>query len=237
MITKGYDNTLANMGETEVDYTQAKHHEHLVNVLLSPAWSTSADNVFIACFSQTKDSLSQWRAYTGVGGSYAIGFSREQLTKLTAYPTQDKMSKSFIRTHFVKLEYYNAKLHDSVFDSLGDALITQSLRQPPDIEFWIQTLVKDSAPKFKDTSFEEEHEWRLICRGNLDYMGVKFRPGRSHLVPYIEVSLANLSGVIKEIMVGPGPNKDLDVLALETMVKSQHQQFKVSSSKTPFRNW
>jgi hypothetical protein len=177
------------------------------------------------------------RAYTGVGGSYAIGFSREQLTKLTAYPTQDKMSKSFIRTHFVKLEYYNAKLHDSVFDSLGDALITQSLRQPPDIEFWIQTLVKDSAPKFKDTSFEEEHEWRLICRGNLDYMGVKFRPGRSHLVPYIEVSLANLSGVIKEIMVGPGPNKDLDVLALETMVKSQHQQFKVSSSKTPFRNW
>jgi hypothetical protein len=205
-------------------------------VLLSPVWSTSADNVFIACFSQTKDSLTQWRAYTGIGGSYAIGFSREQLTKLTTYLTQDKMSKKFIHTNFVKLEYYNAKLHDNVFDTLGDTLITQSLRQP-NIEYWVQMLVDDTAPKFKDTSFEEEHEWRLICRGNLDDMGVKFRPGRSHLVPYIEVSLENISGVIKEIMVGPGPNKDLDVLALETMVKSQHQQFKVSSSKTPFRNW
>jgi hypothetical protein len=223
-------------GKTEVDYTQTEHHEHLVNVLLSGAWSTSADNVFIACFSAMEDSLSQWRAYAGVGGSYAIGFSREQLTKLTAYPTQDNMSKNFIRTHFVKLEYYNAKLHDDVFDSLGDALITQSFRQS-NIEHWVQMLVDDTAPQFKDTSFEEEHEWRLICRGNLDYMGVKFRPGRSHLVPYIEVSLENISGVIKEIMVGPGPNKDLDVLALETMIKSQHQQFKVSASKTPFRNW
>jgi hypothetical protein len=129
-----------------------------------------------------------------------------------AYPTPETQSKTFIRTNFVKLEYYNARLHDDVFDSLGDALITASFKQPH-IEILVRMLVDDTAPKFKDTSFEEEHEWRLICRGDLDYMNVQYRAGRSHLVPYITVSLENISGVIREIMVGPGPNKELDVLA------------------------
>ena len=39
-------------------------------------------HVFIASFSELGDSLSQWRAYSGGGGVYSIGFSRDFLCKV-----------------------------------------------------------------------------------------------------------------------------------------------------------
>jgi hypothetical protein len=99
----------------------------------------------------------------------------------------------------------------------------------------IVKLFSSESTFFKDSAFEEEHEWRLVCSGNIDYMGVKFRPGRSHLVPYITLPLEDVP--IKEIIVGPGPSRDLDERALRNLIDARHYDFRVTRSDVPFRNW
>jgi hypothetical protein len=216
--------------------THEDYNEQLRKLLSSKVWDQSEDNVFVTCFSKKKDSLSQWRAYTAVGGSYAIGFETKSLMKLYAYP-DGKQGHDFVRRRFSSVEYYSPDVHDSVFDSIAQALIVQSLQGPNGGETWIDILLGDTSPFFKDEAFREEEEWRLVCSGNISYVGLQFRPGRSHLVPYIAVSLVDIPDAIKAIIVGPGPNVDLDVRAIRDLVDARCMNMEVTKSKIPFRNW
>jgi hypothetical protein len=215
---------------------QKEYKKRLRELLSQSVWSQFENNIFVACFSQRKDSLSQWRAYTTVGGSYAVGFKKSSLMKLHANPA-GKQGKDFVRRQFRGVEYYSKKKHDDVFDSFAQTLILQWLLDDTEPEFWMSILIGDTAPFFKDQAFAEEREWRLVCSVNLDYSGLALRVGRSHLIPYIEVKLPEGLSSIQEIKVGPGPSVKLDILALESFRDAKHLSFGVTKSRIPFRNW
>lgn len=99
--------------------------------------------------------------------------------------------------------------------------------------------LKMLAPQFKHPAFEEEQEWRVIqpthkfleCRK-------KFRAGKSMLVPYIELALAEDPYFIKEVFVGPSPNTSLSVASVKGLFESHsHSDVEVRESQIPYRYW
>src|ERR1700733_13155553 len=74
----------------------------------------------------------------------------------------------------------------------------------------------------KDAAFSSEEERRLCYRYSAGKYPIKFRPGASHVIPYIEVPIA--FEAIKEIMVGPGPNQALSIEAVKRMREARNLQ-------------
>jgi hypothetical protein len=182
--------------------------------------------LFVTCFSECRDSLSQWRAY----GGFAIGFDKEALSQFHNDPPI-KLGKGEQRRYFGPVHYYSETDDEDLIDCLAQGIIDNVDSH----DFWNE--LKWLTPRFKDRSFSEEKEWRLICTGNVDRIGVQFRAGFSALIPYIPVKLQDISYPIQEIIVGPGPSSALNEKALNLLIDSRHAFFKVSKTTVPFRNW
>jgi hypothetical protein len=100
------------------------------------------------------------------------------------------------------------------------------------------------APILKHPSFKEEKEWRLISPLiNSFNDNVKFRTGKSMIIPYIEFSLADENNKIdfEEIIIGPTPHLELSKMSTQLLlVKSgfdENDSKKVKISKIPYRDW
>ena len=116
----------------------------------------------------------------------------------------------------------NGLMNSVVWTRALDELETDQLSQRP-AELWHQRFVP-SAPIIKHGGFREEHEWRLISRPiSCTDPQWKVRPGRSMLVPYVEIKLADmgLHVPLQEIVVGPTPHKELAAMAVGDWLTSK----------------
>ena len=97
---------------------------------------------------------------------------------------------------------------------------------------------------FKDKSFSEEREWRLVTYITL-YSDRRFcfRPGQSMLIPYYKLQIKNESWQheIAAVMLGPCPHPELSKLAINGfLVKhgiADGENTMVTLSIIPYRNW
>jgi hypothetical protein len=102
----------------------------------------------------------------------------------------------------------------------------------------------------KHPAFRAEREWRIAKIFGPGSTTVSFRPGKSSLIPYIEIPLPilNESGpsLIRRIIVGPSPEIESAVAAAKMLLICKG--YKVSSSKNddgvevvpskiPYRDW
>jgi hypothetical protein len=101
------------------------------------------------------------------------------------------------------------------------------------------------APSYKHEAFRHECEWRLVVnKPHKPMPGQRFRPGKSTLVPYVEVDLNRnlkfeLSGkyMLRKVIVGPTPNPELAVEALLSLFTAKGHEVEIEPSSIPFRNW
>lgn len=132
----------------------------------------------VTCFSEAKDLLSQWRGYANDGNGIAIGFSKEHLM------TFDSGGYKY---HFKKIEYDEELQFDSVKKALNNLINSYKTSefQEKIFEEFLQDLLvyisclRNDSPMYKNSSFSEEQEWRLItdvyisdvlnCSKNNDY--------------------------------------------------------------------
>lgn len=154
---------------------------------------------FVASLSSKPDRLSQWRAYSP-GGGYALGFRIEALKALA--------------THYgfklTKCSYDSAQ-HRKEAQGIADKVLSRFLELPRGVRSALDPAGAESprttqsclfemrramleeiqriAAAWKHPSFEEEAEWRLISEQRLE-RSVKFRPGRTAIIPYTELNLA-----------------------------------------------
>lgn len=194
-------------------------------------------NIFLACFSEAPDLLSQRRGYGGTGGQTALGFNLDELRECATsrgwrlerciYGSEDQyramtrllefVNKAFIATHRDTRDPSRAKILFDVFYS----------------------NVLHISPKLKNQAFAEEREWRLIsplvsAKGGEN---IKFRPGRNSLIPYTEFGLPRKDGRLRipHYYVGPGPDKVLAAQALGMFFNVQDVSADASSiSQIPF---
>lgn len=130
-----------------------------------PSFSTG---VYVACFCEDGDLLSQWRAY-GQAGGYSIGMLSSELEIGVLSPG--------MRTTLVKVEYDPQKQRKIVHSTLKSFIeeVEQARLEEPGKQDYLRNLVAelgvvlaevllDRIVGFKHQAFDEECEWRLVTR-------------------------------------------------------------------------
>ena len=183
---------------------------------------------WVISFSADGDMLSQWRAYASPVG-YSLGFE-VTLPKPRFDPPEVQL---------VKCEYSPHALEDAIDGAIRRA---EDAHDPQgglsELSRMFGSDLTSLAPAFKYQGFAEEEEWRVVIRepfvGNKFPM--RFRPGRSTVVPYYEIPF-DLGGEeifqLKEIVVGPTVQRDLAEAVLTDLLI--HTGFHDSPSRPSIR--
>jgi hypothetical protein len=165
--------------------------------------------LFVASLSENGNLLSQWRGYCEYGAGISIGWDTDYLEELSR-------QNNFIIAKCI----YDQKEKHRVAQTMVERIYSVASRDGPD-EQANQTqsyhpifsrleheLLRISAV-FKNASFSEENEWRLIssCISNYQKADIKYRAGKFALIPYIEFNLetAITKPRIFELIIGPSP--------------------------------
>ena len=191
---------------------------------------------FCASLSANDDLLSQWRGYGSFGNGYAVGLSLEG-----GLPHPQIAS-------YYDVIYGDEGLEELAFDLLD--LFVSSFEKWKDIilDEWAYT-VSILAKCFKDRSYSEEQESRLVCTYSCDKndlfqneLPLQFRARGSDLIPYIPMSLGLLKDgeaprlPIKRIIVGPGVDFDRNYASINELLKAHsYNDVAVEPSAIPFR--
>jgi hypothetical protein len=182
---------------------------------------------FVASFSADGgDRLSQWRAYSRSGVGYSIGFDVRKL-----FAMADGQDFRFKKCSYDRVQHIRA-IEDLVVRAKSKELVAGSASDEG--KFIVKFL--ETATSMKDPHFCEEHECRLVRTEVLWPETTKFRPGKSMVVPYIELGLQH-EDPIAEIVVGPTPHKDLSASTLHALRTRFGKQFNIRTSSVPYRDW
>lgn len=195
-------------------------------------------DIYVISFTKEEgDLLSQWRGYCPSNG-FSIGFDYSGLRNLFRKKIESE-------DYFLLPCFYNDLDHKFCISLLIEDTI-EVLKAPSESD--ISEVVSKHIDRvvliasiLKDKSFSEEKEWRLFCirKKNGQSQDIKFRKGKSAIVPYIELPIETQYGAvpIKEIVVGPTPLMDLSINSMKKLLSSKHINCNLIGSKTPFRNW
>ena len=89
--------------------------------------------------------------------------------------------------------------------------------------------------EFKDTTFEEEQEWRLIIQMSPQNKDVFFDPSGPYIVPRVALTSSvdhGLADAITEIMCGPAVEYERAKASIDMLLTQANMQKKVRVSKT-----
>lgn len=200
--------------------------------------------IFVFSLTEKGNLLSQWRAYTPSGeAGVSIGFSQEGLKKLAA-------ERGFELIQCL----YDKKEQLSILNSELDAIVEKFIKDGPSIntagrpanqkylsycyqhsEWLLKTFCR-----IKDSYFQEESEWRLVSKYYEKYTDpeMKFREGRTTLVPFIEFPLANIhedGRLFEQVYVGPSSNFNLAYSAIASFLSNKKACNITINSQSPVR--
>jgi hypothetical protein len=200
----------------------------------------SAANICAVSFCTDPDLLSQWRGYASLGMGYAIGFHSNGLSEIAqnnacrlgpclyARVFQERIINELIDEALIQIEVcWNNDVRNSHLP-IGSAF---------------ERALLECGAFFKDTSFKEEQEWRLITAPKQYSDEVfRFREGGSMLIPYCTLEVrddGSWANRIGSVMVGPCPHPKSARTAVEGLLMKVigYPHPPVTVSKIPYRSW
>jgi hypothetical protein len=222
--------------------------EVFANNQLGPLWrafdefianpDVTAASVFLTCFSEKDDDLSQWRAYGGGEGGYSIGFDGKKLIELGhsnevfLFPVDYDESKQ------------NVLLDDVIKWLIELYLRPEKTLSPSQVEAWAVELVRfwlsNVAPFaviFKHPTFKEEQEWRLWQSLRPDEKKkFRFRQRASLMSRHVPIRIPKLP--IVSVRVGPTRHPDPSRIAVgDLLAKHDYalDNIKIEITHVPYR--
>lgn len=190
--------------------------------------------IYVACFSEAPDSLSQWRGYCAPGFGYCLGFVKSELQACA-------LGQGF---NLGQCIYDERQQRESIKIWVNFAIraITAQRDHNEDArEFTYRYMSAFAriAPLFKHHSFKDEREWRLTSLIAASDQRIKLRPMRSMLAPYVSIKLNLREGgnLFSDLTVGPTPHKELARNAVEHLKGRGPFQNGIRSSEVPYRDW
>jgi Protein of unknown function (DUF2971) len=195
--------------------------------------------LFIACFSEEKDDLSQWRAYSGSEAGYAIPFDTQKLAKCGLG------SECLL----LKVEYEpenQANLLDDIVNRAEQYYINCEGRQrAPSLDEWTQEFVhfylwriEIFVACLKHPAFRAEKEWRLVCYLSADNpTPMRFLQRRSMMSRHLPLAL-NGQLPVTGVLVGPCRYPTLSRIAVNDLLQANGYDAaiaKVDVTDIPYR--
>jgi hypothetical protein len=181
-------------------------------------------NFYACCFCEESNLLSQWRAYADRGGGYAIGFETDDLTRAGLKPNLS----------LFPVEYGdcgpNAELLTHDIGVVCEALDRCIGQWPADRDRLVSAASEDlklaiifRVLGLKHPGFREEREWRILANfDSADLSLVRFRQGRTNLIPYVELNLSDGASdrlPIREVVYGPTAHSELAFQSIVSLFK------------------
>lgn len=195
-------------------------------------------SVFSASFCEEGNLLSQWRAYRGRGGGYAIGFDFFHLLRM--------LSRPCVLRRVVYEEKEQVRLIDSAIDEFLNVLQaeseTRSVEQVagsflPELCRAFGSTIGQFLFCFKHPDFKEEREWRLVHFASVNPTSdrgsdvPRFRSYDGNVIPYYPVGFEKAIALsrddtyghvfpIVDLMIGPTINADLNQESVKLLLLS-----------------
>lgn len=173
--------------------------------------------IYLACFCERGDLLSQWKGYTNFGGGYSIGFKASDLFRTKR--------KSPFYGISIRRVVYDKKTQAEMIDSEIKAVCEIACNLISEYSEYSNYIIEHASRhlahdltvllmQFKANAFQEEQEWRAIWDNNggssrEEPLPVEFRVSGKDIVPYVELDIAPSAQKqvwflpIEEIIVGP----------------------------------
>jgi hypothetical protein len=201
--------------------------------------------IYVTCFCQDSDLLSQWRGYASADG-YSIGLRSaallDQVPSTTEYRVGGQHGLEIetrpgpeVRPSLVQVQY-----GDLAVTRMIEAVLQTIAPQPvghPGSRGSMQavSLAVPALASIKHNAFAEEKEWRLYVGGMTAGLKESFRIGSYGIIPYIELPF-DLHKAIHEVVVGPGKYSDVRMTGVARLLRSLNlDSVNVRASSAPFR--
>ena len=200
-------------------------------------------DVFVSCFCEEGDLLSQWRGYAQAGEGYSIGIDGDQLGQIGGG-----------RNFFFGPVEYDREIQEAIIDGVLTRVLEGLMKLTKARTVKEASHSIDEGCKifrraiwyplvtFKDAMFTAEKEWRAteIMTREEAAQKTRFRSSGSKLVPYIELDFSQFENPgkipIRQICHGPTLNPELSVRVLQLLLaKNGYADAKVLGSKIPLR--
>jgi len=204
---------------------------------------------YVASFSRSSDTLSQWRSY----GMFAIEFDHDKLQERLLNLTMDRITgqeinlgHDLIECHYVlnkndALEEAVKKIRSKILPILN--LFWQEGKPLKKNGFFYTSLKKEIsllATTFKHASFYEEQEVRLVISDKIVSKNINFRTKNNILVPFYEFDIT--AEVISGIKIGPVEDQIITEQSLQifashraTKLGSERYRLAIETSDIPYR--
>jgi hypothetical protein len=186
----------------------------LIAIRDTPDLLVGAVDIYIACFCEDGDLLSQWRAYGGRGGGFAIGFKIDKIQARLVGKDYYLYRVNYDETKQKEIIRFLIDSFLTEIDELGTGVDPKGIAQPAVYSEWEDGSIRllSSLPNplgalcvqltfcflelaccFKNPNFEVEKEWRLVIKSFSDeqalHPDLKFRVSGSTVIPYLELPL------------------------------------------------
>lgn len=172
------------------------------------------DPVFVACFSELGDDLSQWRGYGDHGRGFALGFDRDLIDPIqvpiwrhTTTGTHTKVRDALTGKHFTQPAYrrkvgYGARNRKQVVQGLLDAVEAICTEHSSEVNvgnlvFQFPALI-DRVALAKNAVFKHEREHRICIR---EHVGGRSANERRALVALGEPFASMAAGTLDTVDV------------------------------------
>ena len=198
--------------------------------------SFKTDSIYTFSVSEELDLLSQWRGYCPENNGDCVTLNTDGVF--------NDIKEIYPNSYLQKCVYNQEKKESELKAVLNKFWLQYSAlsskKEQASIVDSLASEIALLASHFKHSSFSEENEWRIIIM--LDYAAdedLKFREGKSSLIPYLELPLKWCN--IKEVKIGPTSNKTLSMKAISLFIEKKHgdpfTMPDITHSDTPYRPW
>lgn len=216
--------------------------------------------VFLACFCEDGDLLSQWRGY-GIGAiPVALGFDLTRFTQADQGAALDECGKIRQVMRLQRARYTADEQRELVRRVLDvwrqartdfcNAAPYGDSEEPNLAMLALEALLENLIVQFKHASFAEEREWRLTCNlyevvddvmDQVRHVAAYFGPK-----PYIRLDLSEtkrIEGVdvryelpLRAVRIGPTPHADIAAQAVKGFLRAKdYHDVALSRSEVPLR--
>jgi hypothetical protein len=199
------------------------------NIFHSFSRTILGSNLFFVSFCENGDLLSQWRGYSQNSEVISLRFNAQILKSLSNITLHKVIYDENIQTKII--DYFL-----ECFCIMKDYFNKHNIYSIHYVGYWINKFRRLIAT-FKDKSFSEENEWRLIYdHSDCDNKkNIYFRKKNNYILPYVEIDEINVSTLINQVIVGPSSNNTLSGKSIEYFFGTGKYSIEIIYSKIPFR--
>jgi Protein of unknown function (DUF2971) len=191
------------------------------HIIESPEMLLAGADVYLACFCEQGNLLSQWRAYGSRGGGYAMGLNATTASLGGMNPRHSLYRVTYNEEQQLRLIRFLLDAYERDVVDFGGSLSPRSFQRATvylsgergpnrlrssfegaigELTVALAEAFVEIACFFKNSHFTEEQEWRLVHRARGTdgeaVFGLNFRCAGSTIVPYVSIPLAlNLHGI------------------------------------------